>query len=71
MRRRDARGPAVCRFGAGDEERMAAPTICWRCGKLIGRFAERRDDLREALPDGPMVIDLGEAKVLKWLIPKG
>ena len=37
---------------------------------LIGRLAETQHDLRKALPDGSMVIDLGKPKVLKGLLAK-
>ena len=34
---------------------------------LIGRLAEPQHDLRKALADGSMVIDLGKSKVFKGL----
>ena len=37
---------------------------------LIGRLAETQHDLRKALPDGSMVIDLGKPKVFKGLLAK-
>ena len=37
---------------------------------LIGRLAETQHDLRKALPNGSMVIDLGKPKVLKGLLAK-
>jgi hypothetical protein len=37
---------------------------------LIGRLAETQHDLRKALPNGSMMIDLGKPKVFKGLLPK-
>ena len=37
---------------------------------LVGCLAQTQDDFGKALPDGPMVIDLGKPKVLKGLVAK-
>src|SRR6185295_9774823 len=51
--------------GAGHEEVLAAAGDLVRYGQdLLGGLAGAEDDLREASSQGPVVIDLGEAKVL-------
>ena len=37
---------------------------------LFRGFAETQHDFWKALPDGPMVIDLGKPKILKGLLAK-
>ena len=53
-------------IGAGDEQAVTGgDDACGDGGDLFRRLARPENDLRTPLPERPMVIDAGEAKVLK------
>jgi hypothetical protein len=56
---------------SGDQQWLSASDNLRRdLRDLIGRLPETQHNLRKALPDGPMVIDLGKPKVCKGLLAK-
>jgi hypothetical protein len=55
---------------AGDEQRVAAADNLGGDSRDLTRgFSQSEDDLREALPNRAVVIDLRKPKVLKGLVP--
>ena len=59
------------RTDPGDEQVRALPNdLAGDLQDLVGRLAQAVDDLRDAFPELPVVIDLGEIEVLVGVIPE-